>query len=848
MTASKMTQCMKSGIKDWASRRKTMIMRALSDSFRVSVYGGLLAGALTASAETLAWYKFSEQSDGVQATCVADTVLDSSGNGKAGTVVSVKDKEEGSDATLAPTYRSAYACRLYDPVSGNRWSSGTALDFAAVGKSASQTGATVKVANFIGATPPKFGSITVEALVCTTGVTCNVFAPIVGLLHSKTSATAEHWSLLMTSDGHVATRFSGKISYGQRGGGYSGGTHVINDGCWHTVALVHDERDVDGTVPTWSVYVDGELDATYKGDTKAANYNANVPLYIGGYSQTAGRIFNGLIDEVRITDEALAPEQLLRIERLNPIDSDTLVYIPFDSFPGKRSALSGNLNLVANGPSFTVKKSKVAPLAGDGPIPDYEFVGDRPCEDLANGRFARTSGGNGTALRLMTSTLTNGVGISGNSAGYMAGSFTAEIFFKTDEKITANFSSAKNLFRCGQSGRQSMWLRLGSKLMLTYNNRQEDGSYKATYEEIGNVHEFYDNVWHHLAVVYDRPAKRLTFYADRRLRCVVEDVDIETTNYYFFINNNPDSDNTRYFSGWVDEFRFTKRALGATEFLCPANDGEEADPDTLLRASFENDWMATSGWGTLADATADGDVSFVSSEDERLAGDMIWTNQTAGAACLTNFYAAKLAGGYVGFPEFPPYEGDDLTVEMFVKCESWDANASIFRLLYGNNPAYTGDPICSMYLASASDDEPQPTLRFRVAYETNYTGVARIATHEDGVEWFSLRFDGTGRNPLDGRWHHVAAVFSTYLDDEGLEQTKTTLFVDYQEGGSFVHRGHLPFRSVYSPRPRLSLGCGTDGSRLRGRIDEVRVTARALQPSEFLTATKFKRGMIILFR
>lgn len=119
MTASKMTQYMKSGIKDWASRRKTMIMRALSDSFRVSVYGGLLAGALTASAETLAWYKFSEQSDGVQATCVADTVLDSSGNGKAGTVVSVKDKEEGSDATLAPTYRSAYACRLYDPVSGN---------------------------------------------------------------------------------------------------------------------------------------------------------------------------------------------------------------------------------------------------------------------------------------------------------------------------------------------------------------------------------------------------------------------------------------------------------------------------------------------------------------------------------------------------------------------------------------------------------------------------------------------------------------------------------------------------------------------------------------------------------
>ena len=822
-----------------ALKQKKMIMR----SFLVCACS---LGGLTASAKTLAWYKFSEQADGVQAT---GPIIDSSGEGKDGTVVSVKGTSEGMDATLAPTYRSAFGCRVQDPVSGARWMSGASLDFAAVGAQSSQTGAVVKVANFIGSSAPAFDSVTVEALVCTTGATCNVFAPIVGLLHSETSALAEHWSLLMTADGHVATRFCGRISWGAAGGGFSSGKHVINDGRWHAVALVHDADEVNGeNTPTWRVYVDGELDATYTDGTKSESYNANVPLYIGGYSQVAGRVFNGLIDEVRISDVALAPEMLLRVERTKPIDADTLAYISFDRLPGRGSGVVDNVNEVPGGPAFVLSKSTQA-QPGDGPIPDYEFVSDRPCETVANGRFAPDANVNGTALRLLTSAKTNGVGIAGRSAPYLKDSFTAEIFFKSEEPFTGGWSAPRALLRCGPAGHFPLWLKLGTRLILLYNSWDADkGGYVARSREVGSNGEFYDGAWRHFAVVYDRPARRMALYVDRMLRCIDEDVDLEPTDYMFMINANRTADSTGYFSGWIDEFRFTKRALAPNEFLCPANDGEESEPETLLRASFENDWKTTSGWGKLADAITVDSVSFASSEKMRLAGDMIWTNQAEGAACMTNRFAVRLDRGYVGFPEFPPYEGKDLTVELFAKLKSWDATANIFRLVYGDNPAYTDAPICALYPVTASGGAPLSSLQVRAAFTTNYVGGSAINTSETGTDWFPLSFAETGRNPCDGRWHHLALVFSAFEDDAGLEKTRTTLYVDGLKGGEMDHCGHLPFRSVHSPRLRLALGSSIGTPRMNAFVDEVRVTARALQPSEFLTATRFRRGLLLVVR
>ena len=810
---------------------------------RICAYALALAGAgavFSSSAETLAWYHFSEGADGTKASAADGAVKDSSSRQKDGTVTTLHNKTAVADDALAPTYRSNYGCTVVDPLNGTRWSNGTALDFAAIGNSTAQTGAVIRVANFMGSGVP-FGSITVEALVCTIGGSYNTFSPIVGFCSAEESCLDENWSLLMNSNGKIAVRFSGGISGGTV---YSTGKTAINDGRWHSVALVHDaEKDFDDKgQPLVYVYIDGQRDSYYAFSSKRTNYSDG-PLLIGGYyGNINGRLFNGLVDEVRISDVALKPEQLLRVEQTRPIDADTMIYVPFDRMPGWQSANTPNINLVTNGPTVELKRSGKDPTAG---IPDAEFVRDTVSDVIATGRFSQDVIPNATALRLRVSENGNGWGVQCASSPYMSTNFTAEIFFKSDGQVTTSNAECRNILRCGKSGSESMYIKLGTYLQFVHNNwNAGTGTYTASWHQIGAAHEFDDGKWHHFAVVYDRDAQRMCFYADGRLRYCGENVNLEPTSYLIFVNNNPSGDAALYFKGWVDEFRFTQRALKPDEFLCVPNDGK----DTLLRASFENGWKATGSWGPLADATTDGTVSFADGEDVRLAGDLVWeTNAVSGTAtCATNLFATKVERGYVGFPEIAPYAGKDLTVELFVKLSAWDAQANIFRLVFGDNPAYDANPICAIYPAAATSASVTK-LNTRTAYSTNEFYSAKATTAEEGVEWNTLSLP-SGVNLGDGRWHHVAAVYSTYVDDAGVEQTKTTLYADHKEGGNRVRPGHLPFLSSNSPRPRLSLGCGASGTRMNALFDEVRVTARALKPAEFLSMSRLPRGMMLIVR
>lgn len=795
-------------------------------------------------AETLAWYHFSEQKDGTKATCNENGIVDSSQREKHGKVVSVKNQTEGTDATLSPTYSSTFGCTVTDYTSETNWSNGTALDFAAIGTSSAQTGAVIRVDNFM-EEGDSFGSVTVEALVCTLGGSYNVFSPIVGLWRDASSCLDEYWALMMNANGRISVRFSGSIS-SDSGHNYSTGTHVIKDGKWHSIALVHDAaKDVGDGKVTVRVYVDGELDATYSWTmTKRANYT-NGPLYIGGYSAISGRIFNGMVDEVRVHDVALEPAQLMRAAREYPIDEDTLVYVPFDRMPGVRSSSDGNLNVVSGGPTMTLQQSSIAPKDG---IPAAEFTTDCPSPRIAYGRFSKTTKASGTSLWMRKSESGNGSGVYGDSAAYMSTSFTSEIFFKGNgQQAGSSYSDSTRLFRCGPAATRSLWLTMGNYLYISYTQWDASKSaYSTINSSVGNQGEFNDNKWHHYAVVYDRNRQTMTVYVDRRLRYAAENVNLKPDDYMFFINNNPTGDNITYFDGWVDEFRFTKRALNPNEFLCQPNESEEANPDTLLRVSFENDLKVTSGWGKYEDAETVDDVSFVSSENERLAGDMIWTNNTAEGACLTNLYAARFARGYLGVKELPPYEGKDLTIEMFVKLKAWDSTANLFRVLYGDNPGYGDDPICALYPASDTKSS-LTTLNARIAFSTNCFAGPVINSSDTGVIWTTFSLP-EGKNLADGRWHHLAMVFETGLNDKGEERTVGKLYVDYLSGGTIGHDGHLAIRSMYSPRPRVSFGRGTSNLRLNADFDELRISAKALKPSEFLFATKFKRGMLLLFR
>lgn len=83
---------------------------------------------------------------------------------------------------------------------------------------------------------------------------------------------------------------------------------VITDGLWHHVGIVVTDRGVR------SLYVDG---MRVTADTKGVELPfSNGGIYIGADKNLdAGTFFSGLIDDVRIYNQALTQEQIAVIEQ-----------------------------------------------------------------------------------------------------------------------------------------------------------------------------------------------------------------------------------------------------------------------------------------------------------------------------------------------------------------------------------------------------------------------------------------------------------------------------------------------------------------------------------------------------
>jgi hypothetical protein len=96
-----------------------------------------------------------------------------------------------------------------------------------------------------------------------------------------------------------------------------GSTHAfLDDGLYHHVAAVFDQGGL-GAMATLSLYVDGELEGMSTFVYDPITY-ADQPLYIGagndqGSLSQVRRNFIGVIDEVRLSDQALDPSQFLQV-------------------------------------------------------------------------------------------------------------------------------------------------------------------------------------------------------------------------------------------------------------------------------------------------------------------------------------------------------------------------------------------------------------------------------------------------------------------------------------------------------------------------------------------------------
>ena len=492
--------------------------------------------ASAAAADTVAWWHFDECEPGT--TAPANTVASDQAPTTYAHVYTVGDSGAMSalhenEGDYLPTYTKPFrGLAVYDPVTDTTRTNRAAMKFR-VDRGGPNPDTNAGRARFGGALKFDGGdtlysslygtsALTVEAFVCTTGGVFNTFAPIVGSVDG-TSWTSERWALLMETDGTIAVRLtaggSTSIFYSSGTGGR--GKSKVNDGAWHHVAFTYDGAKV-------SIYVDYEIDKKYSdGTDRALDKTGTIPTYsnnatwVGGYAygsaNDGGRKFPGVIDEIRVSNATLTPDQFLRMQRLDADDADVArVSFEPDEYGFRQNDymnLSDNLGPNRNLAVFR-RVSDADPSSYDAETKAGAVIAAGKYSDMRPDNFAsyyQATNAAGKANYIFVPYVSQKIrGDDGAAASY-----TIETFFKTRGRVSGGESYRQIIFKFGGNP----WINVlfdaktSRKLLYVY---YMDGT-TADHYTVSEASNLDDGKWHHVACVVNGTAQTISFYLDYRL-------------------------------------------------------------------------------------------------------------------------------------------------------------------------------------------------------------------------------------------------------------------------------------------------------------------------------------------
>ena len=800
------------------------------DMAKTTVTAVILAAALatSATADTIAWWHFDEEDPGAPAatgTIACDEAPTTyatpySLTGTTGTA--------GSGAYL-PTYcKPFHGLAIYDPVTDTTRTNRAAMKFTTAKGSGSGTlayyGGCLKVENTKSLLSSCNEAFTVEAYICTTGgldVAQN-FGPIVASVNG-TGFTSERWALYLDTEssgvGSLAFRIYAGSGATVRWKG-SATSVKVNDGAWHHVAYTY-----DGTVV--KLYIDHTLDKTYSLDaTGTISYGDNNAVYIGGYDNYFNngygyRRFPGLIDEVRVSNVALQPEQFLRMRPLD-MDPDELVRVSFD--PGEFGVLANNINL-SDMRAPGAQKAEYKTVSGAdasafdtttkaGAIMAAKSETDIWLADAAS--FHQATNGVGKANYVQMQYISKL--LYGNDGA--AASYTVELFYKTRSTVRGTEQQRQVLMKfSGTPYFNVLFNAVGSNLLYvprTDNANQYLGS------RFSNAD---DGKWHHVAVVVDGAAQAMNFYFDYTLDQTKSGTLPAVGSGYSFFFGAKENGGGQWFDGWLDDIRVTRRALAPSEFLTthPVGAG-----DTSLLALFENDYAFTCAENAALSVTGTGEARTGGSAPtfvKESRGAML-LDGTNGTMRVKNQYSTRLNTSRVVVPEIPFFETDAYTVEFWAK----------FDGIVDENGAIAAD--------SKTLSQHAPILRLAQTDNANYDWY--FYRQNNASKTLQMASSGTygGWNvpsdlTVDGKWHHYALTFEPVPNVT--TNSYVQLFYDYspvpvelKNGGTKEKHTFPRFRKRVAGH-RLMIGEGTyNQPNLQMEFDALRISKGVLDPSRFL--------------
>ena len=470
-----------------------------------------------------------------------------------------------------------------------------------------------------------------------------------------------------------------------------------------------------------------------------------------------------------------------------PLNEDVIVYIDGSMENGAVK------NLSISSQALSAEMADI----GNG---KYSIVeSDLPAARLVNGVADDEGYDNGIALSA-SPTKDQGacVSFSDSSPSYTQTDFTCEMFIKASKPDWQKYVfSHPNGWR--------LYMNNGGKLDLI------NGNWSKTLITTGYIA---DESWHHVAVVYDADAREIAVYVDYSL--------VDRVSYTMGTAPNT---NFGLYGGLVgaayDEVRITRRVLCPAQFIRDpskriegidmARVAKMTDEDTVIYASFSPD--PAQSWRNelklLDPSKPELTASYQYIPPEYIEPDgltQIFPASYADAAATMNtkaFHAYARQGETQSMrltsALAPSFSHNDFTMEFFFK---------------GDRNTIYPDNRDTIYLLTAPG-------RFHVVYKGDHLKF-----------WKSDWTDACQKHGvIDGGWHHLAVTW---------QQSSRTLrfYVDGVELGSQVRAED--FSALTSAD--IGIGCfpGGLGDNNFGdmTIDEVRLTARCLEPDEMLATSR----------
>ena len=615
------------------------------------------------------------------------------------------------------------------------------------------------------------------------------------------------WALIVNKDGSVIAQMHDSNGKGVDVGALSAGVH---DGKWHHAAITY-----NAATKLLAVYVDYQLgySKTISGDYPY--YASNGELVVGASLGTQYfRKWCGWIDEVKVSDVALSPNEFLREAPWSPeaTTKDTACYVSFDQGILGEFKCARNMNCSTNAGVQALLDWN----ASKGRQPEFP-ADDKPGATVKGGVAAPVALADAKSMHLVTNTVRNSAcvfvnDIRGGVHTALCGSWTVETFVKLDARPAGD--SYLVGMHTGSGGAASLLIIATANGFLSFEIFNKNAG---TRKQICYTGGLYDGKWHHVALTYDRDAKEASAYMDYKLLKTMTDCDFDygvSSRYtpYLQVGGAYGIGEGHDLCGWIDDFRLSTRALKWHEFLNTRP--VPADPDLLAWADFEagfdlKPWADLDAAGVVEDLGA-GTVPTRTTRCPGLnildaAGEVIRENEER---------ALALKGGMLKFQGPRALECcGDFTVEFWGRFPSFVGGCDILRL----------------YADTARKDTV-----WNVGFNAAGTGPAvGVNTAAGGYQVWDLALTA----PISSWWHHYAVSFERYVDaeDGGKVKTLAKLYCDYALVGSHSFVGEVR-RNDAGISSSWLLAMNTS-AQMRGSVDEFRVLRGAREPVDFLRVT-----------